>query len=209
MTKSIDAILTFWFGTLNEQGLCAPEQHALWFKSSDKTDQLCRENFEALVHQAIAGQLDHWETSDRGVIALIILLDQFTRNIFRGTPQAFIGDQHALDIAQRVIAAGRHLQLPAIHRVFLYLPLEHSESLPVQEQCIELFAQLRGAQEGAVQQGAVQQGAVQQAFTGFERYAIAHRDVIAQFGRFPHRNTILGRVSTEAELEYLKTHGGF
>ena len=214
MTESIDAILTFWFGTLDEQGMCKPEQHALWFKSSDKTDQLCRENFETLVHQAIAGELDHWETSDCGVIALIILLDQFTRNIFRGTPQAFAGDQHALDIAQRVIAAGRHLGLPAIHRVFLYLPLEHSENLPVQEQCIALFAQLSAVQRGAVQRGAVQRGAlqedaVQQALTGFERYAIAHRDVIALFGRFPHRNAILGRVSTEAEMEYLKTHGGF
>ena len=194
MTQSIDAILAFWFGTLDEHGMCAPEQQARWFKSSDETDQLCRDNFATLVQQAIAGELDHWQASDCGVIALIILLDQLTRNIFRGTPQAFAGDQHALDIAQRAISAGRHLDLPAIHRVFLYLPLEHSENLPVQEQCIELFAQL---------------SAVQQAFTGFERYAIAHRDVIAQFGRFPHRNDILGRVSTEAELEYLKSHGGF
>jgi uncharacterized protein (DUF924 family) len=209
MTATIDAILTFWFGTLNEQGMCAPEQHALWFKSSETTDQLCREQFATRVHQAIAGELDHCATSDSGVIALILLLDQFTRNIFRGTPQAFVGDEHALGIAQDLIATGRHLNLPAIHRVFAYLPLEHSEKLQVQEQCLEMFAQLTAVQQGAVQQGAVQQGAVQQAFIGFERYAIAHRDVIAQFGRFPHRNAILGRTSTTEELDYLQTHGGF
>lgn len=200
MTNEIGPILTFWFGTLDEQGMPAPEQHALWFKSSDKTDQLCRDNFETQVHQAIAGELDHWATSDSGAIALIILLDQFTRNIFRGTPQSFAGDEHALAIAQDLIATGRHLQMPAIHRVFLYLPLEHSEKLHIQKQCLEMFAQLIAVQRGAVQRGALQ---------GFERYAVAHRDVIAQFGRFPHRNEILGRTSTAQELDYLATHGGF
>jgi uncharacterized protein (DUF924 family) len=192
----INEILTYWFGPLDSEGLSAPEQHGLWFKSSAATDKACGELFRSAVELAIAGKLDHWAKSDRGLIALILLLDQFPRNIYRGTPSSFSGDGKSLVVARQAIATNRHQDAPLIHRVFLYLPLEHSEDLAVQEQCVALFEEL------------VSTTGLEQ-MTGFSRYAVAHRDVIAQFGRFPHRNAILGRQSTDAEIEHIATHGGF
>ena len=196
MHDAIKDIHEFWFATLDEQGMSPPEQYALWFKSGPETDQLCGERFGHLVDAAIDGDLQPWESSDAGLVALIILLDQFPRNIYRGTPRAFAGDSRAVALAQHCIAHGHHQRLPAIHQVFLYLPLEHSENLDVQEECVELFRQLTEV-TGL------------EAMTGYARYADAHREVIARFGRFPHRNAILGRESTPLELEYLEKNGGF
>lgn len=196
MTDTIDAIHNFWFGELDDKGFVTGDQHALWFGASDETDAFCREQFGASLALALEGQLQDWARTDRGLLALVLLLDQFTRNIYRGTAQAFAGDPLALALAQDTIASGRHLRLPLIHRVFLYLPLEHCENLAVQETCVALF-------EGLAEQAAHPQ------FDGFTRYAIAHRDVIAQFGRFPHRNAVLGRDSRTAERAYLKVHNGF
>ena len=196
MTDTIDAIHDFWFGDLDDKGLCKSDRHSLWFGASDATDAFCREQFGSSLALALDEQLQIWAGTDRGLTALVLLLDQFTRNIHRGTAQAFAGDPIALALAQDAIATGRHLRLPVIHRVFLYLPLEHCEDLAVQESCVALFKAL------AQQTGHSQ-------FDGFTRYAVAHRDVIAQFGRFPHRNAALGRKSSAAELAYLKIHGGF
>lgn len=196
MEPGIEAIHQFWFGPLDEQGMPAAERHALWFQASDSTDRLCREQFGQQVAEALADGLGDWPDSDQGLVALILLLDQFTRNIYRGTPWAFAGDARALDLAQRCIAHGHHQRLPAIHQVFLFMPLEHSENLDTQTECVELFTQLfdvTGLEQVA----------------NFRRYAIAHREVIERFGRFPHRNSILGRESTPGELEYLEKHGGF
>jgi uncharacterized protein (DUF924 family) len=196
MPDASTAILDFWFGELDAAGMPSPDRHALWFKSSAETDRRCRQLFGAQVAQAIAGELDHWIEDDRGLVALVLLLDQFTRNLFRGLPRAFSGDQRALAIARDSIANGRHQSLPAIHQVFLLLPLEHCEKLEIQEECVALFGAL-AATTGNHRIG------------DFRRYAIAHRDVIARFGRFPHRNAILGRQSTQAELAHLEKHGGF
>ena len=196
MLDDIDELHTFWFGELDERGMSAPEQNTLWFKSSEETDQLCRERFGPLVETAIAGGLQEWEANDRGLIALIILLDQLPRNIHRGTPQAFSGDARALALAQHCIAHGHHRRLPVIHQVFLLLPLEHHEDIDVQEECVELFQ-------------ALYEITGLEAVKGYLRYAEAHRDVIHRFGRFPHRNTLLGRESSPGELEYLQTHGVF
>lgn len=196
MPDSIDAIHSFWFGELDENGLCKNDRHSLWFGASDEADAFCREQFGAALEQALAGKLRGWAQTDRGLVALVVLLDQFTRNIHRGSEQAFAGDPQALALAQEAIASGRHLHLPAIHRVFLYLPLEHCEDLAVQESSVALFAAL--AEQGRNPQ-----------FDSFSRYAVAHRDVIARFGRFPHRNTALGRPSSAEELAYLEEHGGF
>jgi uncharacterized protein (DUF924 family) len=192
----VNEILMYWFGPLDNEGLSAPAQHGLWFKSSLETDQKCAALFRSSVEQAIAGKLDHWAKSGQGLIALILLLDQFPRNIYRGSANAFSGDDQSLSLATQAIAMNRHKDVPLIHRVFLYLPLEHSEDLAVQEQCVALFEEL--ASTTGLEQ-----------MTGFSRYAIAHRDVIAQFGRFPHRNAILQRQSTAAEIEHMATHGGF
>ena len=141
----IGEILVYWFGPLDSEGLSAPEQHGLWFKSSAATDKACGELFRCAVEQAIAGKLDHWAKSDRGLIALILLLDQFPRNIYRGTTSAFSGDNKSLILAKQAIAMNQHKDVPLIHRVFLYLPLEHSEDLAVQEQCVALFEEMATA----------------------------------------------------------------
>jgi uncharacterized protein (DUF924 family) len=195
MTESIDTIHRFWFGELNDKGLSGAEFQSLWFKKSEVTDQRIQERFGDLIQQAVAGQLNDWVTTDHGLVALIILLDQFTRNVCRNSPSAFSADPLALKLALQAVDNGRHLDLPAIHRVFLYLPLEHSEDLAIQEKCVALFEELVKSVGAGVE--------------GFAGYATAHRDVIARFGRFPHRNAILGRDSSKEELEYLATHGGF
>ncbi|MEP4147124.1 MAG: DUF924 family protein [Halioglobus sp.] len=196
MLEEIEGIHEFWFGSLDELGMSPPEQNALWFKSSAETDQLCAERFGHLVEQSLGGGLQDWESNDRGLIALILLLDQLPRNIHRGTRLAFAGDPRALALAQHFIAHGHHQRLPAIHQVFLFLPLEHSEDIEIQEECVELFRELAGV-TGL------------EAIEGYMRYAVAHRDVIRKFDRFPHRNIILGRESSPDELAYLQTHGGF
>jgi uncharacterized protein (DUF924 family) len=196
MDSAINDILSFWFGELDQRGLCDPGQHQLWFRKSDDTDRRCRTGFGDQVAMALAGELDQWAQSDRGLMALVLLLDQFTRNIYRDTPAAFAGDSRALELAVAAINSGRHTRLPAIHGVFLYLPLEHSENMRDQDRCVALLTGL--ADEVGIEQ-----------FQEFARYAEAHRQVIAQFGRFPHRNAILDRKSTETELAYLEKHGGF
>lgn len=196
MTPDIAAIHQFWFGPLDAAGLAAPAQERLWFSGGAEFDAAVAARFGGLVPRGLAGEFDHWAADDRGLIALVLLLDQFTRNVFRGTPGAFAGDGKALAAAQTAIADGRHRALPAIHRVFLYLPLEHCEDLAVQEQSVRLFTELAGS-SGARATG------------DFLRYAVAHRDVIARFGRFPHRNAILGRSSNPDELGHMAAHGGF
>lgn len=196
MTTTIADIHAYWFGELDERGLAAPQRHALWFKASAQTDRDCRERFGKLVAAAVAGDLQDWEQADDGLVALILLLDQFTRNIHRGTARAFAGDARALSLAREAVTSGRYRRLPAIHQAFLYMPLEHCEDLATQDECLRLFA-------------ALERDAGSASVAGFTRYARAHREVIAQFGRFPHRNAILGRESTPAELEHLAQHGGF
>jgi uncharacterized protein (DUF924 family) len=196
MMDLIEEIHEFWFGELDEQGFCAGDRQALWFGASAETDANCRARFGTALDQARQGKLGAWSHTDRGLVALVVLLDQFSRNIHRGTAMAFAGDALALGLAQDAIAIGRHLRLPAIHRVFLYLPLEHCEDIVVQEQCVALFEEL-GRQTRHPQ------------CAGFTQYAAAHRDVVAEFGRFPHRNAILGRPSSAAELAHLEQHGGF
>lgn len=196
MDAAITEILDFWFGPLTEQGLCAQPRNALWFQSSKETDAYCKERFGKHLERASNDELAHWQTSDEGLIALIILLDQFSRNIHRGTPAAFESDALALRYAIKAVNTGREQQLPAIHRAFLYMPLEHCESLEMQEQCVTLFEKL--AEEVPDEQ-----------IISFTRFAAAHRDVIARFGRFPHRNDILGRQSSPEERAHLESHGGF
>lgn len=196
MHPAIDDIHDYWFGPLDDTGMADPAKDKLWFQSTSEDDEVCQIRFGSLVQEALAGGLEDWALSDRGLIALIVLLDQFTRTIYRGTPEAFSGDVHALSLAQHCIAHGHHQRLPAIHQVFLYLPLEHTEDMEVQEECVELFEQLTAITGLA-------------AMAGYTRYALAHRDVIAQFGRFPHRNGILGRSSSDEELAYLDKHRGF
>ena len=196
MDKQIESIHDFWFGQLDEAGMCAREKHDLWFQASEENDSFIRDHYGELTARATVGELETWEDSDQGLVALVIMLDQFNRNIHRGSAEAFAGDARALDLAQHWIETGHYRRLPAIHQAFLYMPLEHAEDLEVQEECVTLFEELAAITGN-------------QLIIDYIRYAVAHRDVIAQFGRFPHRNELLGRTSTPEELTYLEKHGGF
>lgn len=198
-TARIQRILDFWFHELDADGMCSREQQKLWYNPPAGTDEGIRERFGEDVEAALAGELDHWAASRDGLVALLILLDQLTRNIYRGTPAAFGGDEKALALATTAVRAGTDRGLPIVHRVFLYTPFEHAEDLAAQHRGVQCFAQLlEDAPAGA-----------RERIADFQRYMLAHRDVIEQFGRFPHRNAILGRASTPEELAHLETHGGF
>jgi len=158
-----------------------------WFVKDETFDGRCRA-FEAEHHAAARRELMHWEMDSEGALALLILLDQIPRNIFRNSPHAFATDHMAQAIAQRAIANRFDAATETLLRGFFYLPLEHAEDLELQERSVRLFESLGDAE--------------------YTRYAIIHRDIIARFGRFPHRNIILGRASTAEELAFL-ADGGF
>jgi uncharacterized protein (DUF924 family) len=155
------------------------------------------ERFATTLAAATAGRLDHWARTPRGRLALVIVLDQFPHHIHRDQPQAFATDPQSLALSLDALESGENKKLAPIERVFLYLPLEHAESLDMQDQSVSLYEQL--TLEAAADERAL--------FDGFLDYARKHRDVVARFGRFPHRNKVLGRASTPDELEFLKQPG--
>jgi len=185
------AILDFWFGELDENGQAAEGQQKRWFEKDLDFDQTLVRMFGDTHARAMAGEFDAWADSPHGRLALIILLDQFSRNISRGSPQMFAADPKALALAKDGIAKGHDRMVAVGQRSFFYLPLMHSEDLQDQEQCVELMRQL------AKDQGKEEDGSV--------KYAMAHRDIIARFGRFPHRNETLERESSAEEIAFLKT----
>jgi uncharacterized protein (DUF924 family) len=197
MTKQPDRVLAFWFGPPGSATEIAGRQRKLWFGKSPENDRAVIERFAATLAAATAGRLDHWARTPRGRLALVIVLDQFPHHIHRDQPQAFATDPQSLALSLDALAAGEDQQLAPIERVFLYLPLEHAESLELQERSVSLYEQL--AHQAAADERAL--------FDGFLDYACKHRDVVARFGRFPHRNEILGRPSTPDELEFLKQPG--
>jgi uncharacterized protein (DUF924 family) len=182
-------ILDFWFGKPDEADYGKPRK--VWFTKNPEFDQEVRSRFLIDYQQAAAGHLDDWKASPLGCLALIILLDQFPRNMFRGQPQTFATDPQALAYAQHTVAQGFDKELLPIQRCFVYLPFEHSENLAHQRQAIELFSTLKDYPECA---------------SGVD-YAHRHLKVIERFGRFPHRNEILGRETTPEEAEFLKQPG--
>ncbi|OWW19482.1 DUF924 family protein [Noviherbaspirillum denitrificans] len=192
MSESPESILEFWFGHAEEDDAVAAGQAKLWWTKRDETDLMIRRRFEDVLRKAARGELDAWAGQPRGRLALIILTDQFSRNMYRNTPEAFACDERARGWCRERLRSAAHRPLRPIERVFFYLPLEHSESLDDQEQSVSLFRELSDAGK---------------AFAGFFDYAVRHREVIARFGRFPHRNRILGRESTAEEVEFLKQPG--
>lgn len=182
-------ILDFWFA----EGANTPR--GVWFKKDQGFDTEIATRFGALVVSAREGALDAWAATSEGALALMILLDQFPRNLFRGSPEAFASDPHALVLARRLVVAERlDLALTATQRVFLYLPFEHAESMQAQDLSVALFEGLRDSPRHAAPGKSI-------------AYAWAHRAVVARFGRFPHRNVVLGRANTPAELAYLAQPG--
>lgn len=195
----IEAILEFWFGRDDAD---AGEQERLaqrWFVASAEFDAEIRRRFGPLIDAAFAGELANWAQAPRGWLALLLVLDQFPRNLYRGTAQAFAGDGKAQALALAGIARGDDLSLPPRLRPFAYLPLEHAEDLRLQDQAVSLFRRL----------AADPQALPAAVFSRYVDYALAHHDVIARFGRFPHRNRLLARSTTAAEQQYLDEGGGF
>ena len=183
-------VLDFWFGAPG-----SPEhgrEREAWFRKDAAFDRAIATRFGALIESALAGGLAQWQAEPLGALAEIVVLDQFTRNVFRDTPRAFAGDARALAAAQALVASAADRGLPGVQRQFVYLPFEHAESIALQDEARRLFGQL--AADHPEQAGLVE-------------WADKHRVIIERFGRFPHRNLVLGRVSTAEELEFLKQPG--
>jgi uncharacterized protein (DUF924 family) len=177
------SILTFWLGD--------GSRDKRWFEKSGAFDEQVRRRFLGLHEEAATGMLRRWRDEPAACLALIVLLDQLPRNMFRGTPRAFATDAAALDTARQAVSRGDDRAMLPLERMFVYLPFEHAESLAEQDKACELTKPLEAFPET----------------DDVYRYALAHRDIIARFGRFPHRNAILGRESTAEEIEFLSGPG--
>ena len=192
--EHLEALLDFWLGPGDSP---TPGHMKRWFTRDEAFDQSLRERFGALVERAIAGDLDPLATTPRNTLALVLLLDQLTRNIFRGTARAFAGDARAMSLVRAAIARGDDGRVPEQHRVFFYMPLMHAEDVDAQRQCVALFEALAS-------------GCPDDLRKRFEEnvdYARRHRDIVERFGRFPHRNKALGRLTTDEESAFLEQPG--
>ncbi len=202
-TAATDAILDFWFGRdayARTATAIAGEQSALWWSKNDATDADIRRRFEAFSAAAVSGQLADWEGTPRGLLALIICTDQFPRNMYRDTAQAFAADAAALKFANQFGRMSGSLWTQPIQRVFAYLPFEHSERMDDQISSVSGYEMLvHRAARASAEEIAL--------FEGYLDFARQHHAIIKRFGRFPHRNKILGRQSTAEELEFLTQPG--
>jgi len=189
MDAKVDEILDFWFDS--PQSPEYGKERSFWFTKKPEFDKQLSDYFLSTYEQAAAGELDSWEDSPRSCLALLLLLDQFPRNMFRGTPKSFATDAKAIAIANNAIAKGFDQYLLPVQRWFMYLPFEHSENIADQQRCVDLFATLKDDPDSAATID----------------YALRHKSVIERFGRFPHRNKILGRETTPQEAEFLKQPG--
>ncbi len=180
LDKNSKSVSNFWFDE------CEPKD---WFKKSEDFDNIVRKKFNNLVEQALNNRLDFWATTPEGSLALILLLDQFTRNIYREDKKSFSGDKKALQISSKCVLENYLSLSPTEWCHFMLIPMMHSENLNIQNQSLPLFKQ----------------------YTSTKTYdfALRHQRIIKKFGRFPHRNKILGRISTEEELNFLKKPGSY
>ncbi|MGB0551279.1 MAG: DUF924 family protein [Alphaproteobacteria bacterium] len=176
MDAKIDEIIEFWFGPV------PGEKRDIWLERSNEYDAELRTRFGDVHDRASPGECDHWTETPKGIMALIVLLDQFSRNLYRGDACAFATDAKALEIADVAIENGSDRKFTEAEQIFFYLPHEHSEDLEIQKRSVNMFSQTKE--------------------WGTE-YADAHLRIIERFGRFPHRNAVLGRVNTPEEEEYL------
>lgn len=180
MQSIIEEVLTFWFGPIEspDYGTNRP----IWWQSSQEFDSIILQKFKPIYEEALEGVYDHLEETPEGILTLIILYDQFARNMFRGSSRMYATDEKALALAKKAIQEGFDKRLDPIMRMFLYMPFQHSEDIDIQKKSVELFADL--GDDAATS-------------------AIAHCEVINRFGRFPHRNGILGRDATDEEVDFL------
>jgi uncharacterized protein (DUF924 family) len=181
------SVLDFWFGPQEARGKARPE----WFRKDEKFDAEIRRRFGELHARAARGGLEAWRASPEPMLALVIVLDQFSRNLYRNDARAFAQDAHALECARQAIARGDDLGLLPVERQFLYMPFEHSEDPADQDLAVERMLSLEAFE----------------ATRGLAEYALRHRVIVRRFGRFPHRNAVLGRATTAEEAEFLKQPG--
>ena len=197
MEQVKDELLRFWFGDDADDAVVAEAKAELWWGHRQETDELLQVKFGAAASAAAADVLDHWTGSPSGRLALILLLDQLPRAIHRDTPGAFAQDAKARKLAGQGLESGADRLLRPIERLFFYLPFEHSEDLADQDRSVELYRELVSSVPPAQRE----------TFAAFVDYAARHRDVISRFGRFPHRNQVLGRESTPEEKGFLEQPG--
>ena len=197
MIATPEAVLDYWFGAPGTAREIAERQSKLWFGQLPEKDREVSERFTPTFNAAITGLLDEWAVTPRRRLTLVIVLDQFPHHIHRDTPDAFAQDAKALALSLAALAAGEDKSLTLIERVFLYLPLEHAESIAMQDLSVAQYQQL--VDEAPESERAL--------FANFLDYAHKHREVVLRFGRFPHRNAILGRASSAEEIAFLKQPG--
>ena len=195
--SDVEEVLGFWFGELDPSGRVDAVHSARWWRKDTAFDQEIRARFEPLHATVARGERDAWLSTPRGRLAYVIVLDQFSRNMFRDSVRAFACDERALHAALAGIELGVDRRLQYEERSFFYMPLMHSEDLATQERCVALFTAFRDEQSGALKTR----------LAGTLKYAEQHRDIVRRFGRFPHRNALLGRTSTAEEVEFLTQPG--
>ena len=191
-------VLQFWFGELVD-GIADDVHRRRWFTPDAAVDAELREGFGPLLEAAVAGNLGHWAASPEGALALVILCDQFSRQIHRGTREAYATDPLALATARATIEGGNDLDLGIDERSFLYMPFQHSESRLDQHTSVGLFSALRDGAPESIRHYAEES----------LRYAVDHRNIVLRFGRFPHRNRVLGRQSMAEERVFLETASSY
>ena len=202
-TRRAHEVLEFWFGSRPYTAEAVTQRMPRWFgdaaapEMQPQTDEQIRQRFGTLMQQAAAGELASWESGPRRRLALILLLDQFPRNLYRGTAAAFAQDRSALELALGGMQLGADAVLDPVERIFFYMPLQHAESREVQDESLAAFRRL--AAEAPVELG--------QVFAGVSRFAQLHYEIIERFGRFPHRNAPLGRTPTPEEALWLEGGG--
>ena len=192
--SNYSTLLEFWFGRKDLDNEVIEEKSSLWWGKEENIDAYIRTHYSDLLARAVRGVLDTWLNEPRGHLAMIILMDQFSRNIYRNSPRAFSQDEQALDLAMRGTASGVDKKLTPVERVFFYMPFEHSECVVMQERSVSLYQGLIGEVADADKEK----------FVGYLDFAVKHADIVKRFRRFPHRNEILDRASTQAEIEFLQ-----
>ncbi len=191
---TIKTVLDYWFGEIREDSGYLEERFGMWFSGGARIDAEVTERFKLAIEPAAGGERDGWQTTPQGRLALILVLDQFSRHVYRGKPDAFRQDKKAQTVCLDGLAACADLLLHPIQRAFFYLPLEHAEDLTLQRRSIACYEKLAREAPAPIRVG----------MENTRDYAIRHHDIIERFGRFPHRNEILGRKSTPEEIEFLK-----
>lgn len=192
-----EAVLSYWFGDLDGPYDVDRSKNSLWWGGGDTIDAEIKERFGDQVRRAKAGELEGWLDQPRTALALVILLDQFTRNVGRGTAEAFSGDVDALRVSLEAQSRGHDKKLRPIERGFLYMPMMHSEDAEIAERSVETF--------GALSRDLKELGRDDQ--PDFYEFAVSHADIVRRFGRYPHRNEIIGRESTSEEIQFLEDGG--